>query len=159
MHGGSVAVSSDGPDRGATFEVRLPLAKIDTADRTTDERLPVPVRSILVVDDNRDAADALAALLQIDGHEVTAVYSSQDAVAALHRLHPDIALLDFGLPDIDGYELARRIRADEALHHVRLIAITGYGQEEDKARALSAGFAAHLLKPVEFSRLQRLLAE
>src|SRR6516225_1720938 len=114
MHGGSVAVSSDGPDRGATFEVRLPLAKIDTADRTTDERLPVPVRSILVVDDNRDAADALAALLQID-----------------------------------GYELARRIRADEALHHVRLIAITGYGQEEDKARALSAGFAAHLLKPVE----------
>ena len=158
MHGGSVAVFSDGPDRGATFEIRLPVAAADTAAGTTHKRAPVAKRRILVVDDNRDAADALAALLQDDGHEVAAVYSSRAALEMIQRFRPDIALLDIGLPDIDGYELASRIRKDGALTHVRLIAITGYGQEEDKARARSAGFTAHLLKPVEYHRLQQMLA-
>ncbi|WP_233837000.1 ATP-binding protein [Paraburkholderia sp. ZP32-5] len=159
MHGGSVAVYSDGPDRGATFEIRLPLTEAHSTTGMTDRQTSATTRRILVVDDNRDAADLLAALLQADGHEVTAAYSSRAALALLARFRPDIVLLDIGLPDIDGYELARLIRAEKDMQHVRLIAITGYGQEEDKARSAAAGFAAHLLKPVEFSQLQQLLAQ
>jgi signal transduction histidine kinase len=159
MHGGSVAVRSDGADQGATFEIRLPLADPDASVGTTEPQSPVAARRVLVVDDNHDAADVLAALLQHDGHEVETVYSSRDALLLLARFQPDIILLDIGLPEIDGFELARRIREQAALPHVRLIAITGYGQEEVKARAHSAGFAAHLLKPVEFARLQALLAD
>jgi signal transduction histidine kinase len=159
MHGGSVAVRSDGPDMGATFEIRLPLADVETNVKPAEKHAPVLARRIVVVDDNRDAADILSALLQDDGHEVETVYSSHDVPALLHSFRPDIVLLDLGLPDIDGFELARRIREEAVLPNVRLIAITGYGQEEIKARTQSAGFAAHLLKPVEFERLRRLLAE
>ncbi|KXU83409.1 hypothetical protein CI15_30455 [Paraburkholderia monticola] len=159
MHGGSVAVHSDGADQGASFEIRLPLADRDTTLGAPEKPIPVAARRILVVDDNRDAADVLSTLLQDDGHEVETAYSSRDALALLQRFEPDVVLLDIGLPEIDGFELARRIREKAALQHVRLIALTGYGQEEIKARASSVGFAAHLLKPVEFSRLQKLLAE
>jgi signal transduction histidine kinase/DNA-binding response OmpR family regulator len=157
MHGGSVAVHSDGPNRGATFEIRLPLAEVDTTPRAASKPATVTARRILVVDDNRDGADVLGALLQEDGHVVNAVYSSREALASIPDFRPDVVLLDIGLPEIDGYELARRIRAQGALHDVRLIAITGYGQEDDRARAHSAGFDAHLLKPVEYGRLVRLL--
>jgi CheY-like chemotaxis protein len=159
MHGGSVAVHSDGADMGASFEIRLPLAEVGTALGAPQQQMPVPARRILVVDDNRDAADVLSTLLQDDGHEVETAYSSRDALSLLQRFEPDVILLDIGLPEIDGFELARRIREQAALQHVRLIALTGYGQEEIKERAHSVGFAAHLLKPVEFSRLQKLLAE
>lgn len=157
MHGGSVAVHSDGPNRGASFEIRLPLADVDTAPRAVAKPAAVSVRRILVVDDNRDGADALAALLHEDGHVVNAVYSSREALASIPHFRPEVVLLDIGLPEIDGYELARRIRTEGAVENVRLIAITGYGQEDDKARAQSAGFDAHLLKPVEYGRLQQLL--
>ncbi|WP_233855770.1 ATP-binding protein [Paraburkholderia sp. HD33-4] len=159
MHGGSVAVHSDGADKGASFEIRLPLAKAGTAFGAPEKQGPVPARRILVVDDNRDAADVLTTLLQDDGHDVEAAYSSRDALSLLQRFQPDVILLDIGLPEIDGFELARRIREEAGLQHVRLIALTGYGQEEIKARAHSVGFAAHLLKPVEFARLQTLLAD
>ncbi|SAK95683.1 PAS/PAC sensor hybrid histidine kinase [Caballeronia hypogeia] len=159
MHGGSVAVRSDGPDKGASFEIRLPLIDFDATATSTERQVHVATRRILVVDDNLDAADALSALLQEDGHEVAAVYSSRDALVLLQRFHPDVVLLDIGLAEMDGYELARRIRADGASKHARLIAITGYGREEDKAQAFSAGFDAHLLKPVEFARLRALIAE
>ncbi|WP_164708064.1 ATP-binding protein [Paraburkholderia phosphatilytica] len=159
MHGGSITVYSDGLDLGATFEIRLPLAQTETRAKTAATEPRVCARRILVVDDNRDGADVLAELLQQDGHDVMAVYSSRGALEALSRFQPDIILLDIGLPEIDGYELAGMIRQEERLRHVRLIAITGYGQEEHKARAEAAGFAAHLLKPVEFARLRQLLAE
>jgi signal transduction histidine kinase/ActR/RegA family two-component response regulator len=159
MHGGTVSVHSEGPDRGARFELRLPLIEDDGASNKGDGHAPVSARRILVIDDNHDAADALSALLQADGHDVTAVYSSHDALALIDRFGPDVVLLDIGLPEVDGYEVARRIRTKHELRDVRLIAITGYGQEEDKARAASAGFDAHLLKPVEFDRLQQLLAK
>jgi CheY-like chemotaxis protein len=158
MHGGSVSVRSDGVDQGASFEIRLPLAHAESAVKPVAAGDAIHLHRVLVVDDNRDGADLMAALLQKDGHEVAAVYSSREALDLVHRFKPEIVLLDIGLPEIDGYELARRIHADPTLQPVKLIAITGYGQEEDKARAFSAGFSAHLLKPVEFARLRQLLA-
>jgi len=113
---------------------------------------------ILVVDDNADAADSLGSLLQLEGHTVLVTYTSTDALARLAEFKPDIALLDIGLPEIDGYEIARRIRSSPDHRHVRLIALTGYGQAEDRQRAKTSGFDAHLVKPVEFSALQRVLA-
>jgi CheY-like chemotaxis protein len=158
MHGGSVSAWSPDPGRGSTFEIRLPLAKEDS------EPLPeAPVQTasarILIVDDNADAADSLGTLLELEGHRIEVTYGSADALARVGTFKPDIVLLDIGLPDMDGYEVARRIRALPEMTHVRLIALTGYGQAEDRQRAKSAGFDDHLVKPVEFPALQRALAK
>ena len=108
-----------------------------------------------MVDDNADAADSLAALLQLDGHRVRAVYSAAEALAAVRSAKPAIVLLDIGLPEMDGYQVAREIRA--TTHGIRLIALTGYGQAEDIARTRAAGFDAHLVKPVDFEALERAI--
>jgi len=154
MHGGDIVAASDGLGRGATFTMRLPL---------TERRIDAPstaavngrLRRVLVIDDNRDAADSMAVLLQLDGHEVAAVYSPAEGLLKTASFAPDIVLLDIGLPQMDGYEVARRLI--ETGFKGRLIAISGYGEEHDKQRAAAAGFFAHLSKPVDYATLERVM--
>ena len=117
----------------------------------------VPVRRILVVDDNADAANSLAIILSLEGHHVECAYSAHEALQRVQSLRPDVALLDIGLPGMDGYALARRLRACPALAGTRLIALTGYGTADDKVRAHASGFDAHLVKPAELRALQEIL--
>ena len=158
MHGGRVSVSSDGRGTGAKFQIRLPLIEVDETTEDAPPRVEVSPRRILVVDDNADAANAVAMLLSLEGHKVECAYSAQDALERLPKSRPDIALLDIGLPGMNGFELARRIRAHPELAAMRLVALTGYGQAEDKARAAGAGFDEHLVKPVDLRTLQQALA-
>ena len=115
-------------------------------------------RAVLVVDDNVDAADALAMVLDLEGHRTVAVYSAQGALERLAVATFDVVLLDIGLPDMDGYELARRIRQSGSHAGVRLVALTGYGQGKDRLRALEAGFDEHLVKPVDLSERDAVLS-
>ena len=159
MHGGSIAASSAGVNQGATFEIRLPVMQemqAAEAPAPAPERRP---RRILVVDDNADGAKILAALLKLDGHEVEIALSGQDALDRVPSFHPHVALVDIGLPGLDGYEVARRIRAFDGHDAIQLIAITGYGRNEDRERGQAAGFDAHLVKPVAFPALQRVIAD
>jgi CheY-like chemotaxis protein len=117
-----------------------------------------PPRRVLIVDDNEDAANSLALLLKLGGHETTCVYSSVDALQRAVAFKPDVVLLDIGLPDMDGYEVAQRMRELPGLRDVRLVAVTGYGRSDDRIRARDAGFDDHLTKPVEYSVLARMLA-
>ena len=158
MHGGNVTAASDGPGRGATFEIRLPLAAAQEQAVEDARREAPPKRRVLVVDDNADAANTLAMLLNLDGHEVRAVYSARTALKAVQGFEPDVVLLDIGLPEMDGYEVARRIREEPMFTGLRLVALTGYGQAEDKQRTRAAGFDDHLVKPVEMRALQEALA-
>jgi CheY-like chemotaxis protein len=113
------------------------------------------VRRVLVVDDNRDAADSMAVLLQLDGHDVASVYSAGEGLLKTASFAPDIVLLDIGLPQMDGYEVARRLI--ETGFKGRLIAISGYGEEHDKQRAADAGFFAHLSRPVDYATLEKVM--
>ena len=155
MHDGQVAATSAGPGLGSTFEMRLPTVAAPQEGRKKSSRRAVPPQRVLVVDDNVDAATSLAGFLQLDGHQVEAVYSGKGALDAIATFDPDVVLLDIGLPEMDGYEVAQRIRAGGS--RVRLIALTGYGQAEDIARTRSAGFDAHLVKPVDSVALERSL--
>jgi signal transduction histidine kinase len=156
MHGGSIAAGSGGLDQGATLTLRIPLAdKVDPPIATTFTAAPLP-RRVLIVDDNRDAADSLAMLLRIDGHELLAVYSGEDALLNMRAFAPDFVLLDIGLPGIDGYEVARRIKL--VAPAVRIVAISGYGTAEDKQRSEAAGIEAHLVKPVALPAVTAVLA-
>jgi len=157
MHGGRVAAHSDGVGKGSRFEIRLPLIEQLEIDVTETEVIETTPRRVLIVDDNSDAADMLALLLQLDGHQVQAVYSSRDALERAQSFHPDIMLLDIGLPEINGYEVAERLRAMPQLKDIRLVAVTGYGRSEDRARTRAAGFDDHLVKPVEAIELKRVL--
>jgi CheY-like chemotaxis protein/nitrogen-specific signal transduction histidine kinase len=160
MHGGTVQAHSDGPGHGSEFILRLPLLR-------TEAPAPVPPRGkargpgrsrrVLVVDDSQDAANTLARLLRRLGHKVDVAYEGPSAYEAGVALTPDLVLLDIGLPGMDGYEVARRLRAEPALDGVRLVALTGYGSEADRQRSTDAGFDAHLVKPVEFDALRRVL--
>ncbi len=157
MHGGTVSASSAGLGRGSTFEIRLPLV-VQGQVQHGDTPVPdVPPQRILIVDDNKDVAESLAMLLTLDKHEVVSVYAPRAALERYPVFQPDVVLLDIGLPEIDGYELARRLRALPGRAHVRFIALTGYGQAEDRQRAREAGFDAHLVKPVDLATLQRTL--
>ena len=155
MHQGSVAAFSEGPGRGSVFEIHLPLIDPPAEDHRHAPPRKVEAKRILIVDDNIDAANSLAEMLQIDGHMTETVYSGKDALACAFRQRPDVILLDIGLPDMSGYEVAARIRPE--LNSVQLIALTGYGQSEDIRRASEAGFHAHVIKPVDFEDLQRII--
>jgi PAS domain S-box-containing protein len=161
MHGGTVEARSDGPGKGSEFIVRLPVAaagqgpgigpEAGAADRRT------PSRRIVVADDNRDTADSLTMMLRLAGHEVHAVHDGREAVEAVAWFRPDVALLDIGMPRLSGYDACRHIREQAWGKDMMLVAVTGWGQEEDKRRALGAGFDHHLTKPVDPAALESLL--
>jgi PAS domain S-box-containing protein len=162
LHGGKVAVASAGIGRGTRFTVTLPLAVAHPAAAPMQSAAAAPApprrRHILVVDDNRDAADSLAELLRMVGHDVVLAHDGAQALEVAAANHPDTVLLDIGLPGMDGYEVARRLRARPEFARARLIALTGYGQSSDRRATSEAGFEAHLVKPVDFVELERLLA-
>ncbi|MFC3456914.1 MULTISPECIES: hybrid sensor histidine kinase/response regulator [Massilia] len=160
LHGGAVGCASPGPGRGSTFTVRLPLA---APQPQPEEQGAGPRRGerlkLMVVDDNVDAADTLAMLLEAAGHDVAVEHGSRSALERARLAPPDVFLLDIGLPEIDGRELARRLRAQPETAGCVLIAVSGYGQEQDRRAAKEAGFSHHLVKPVDFDELAGLLAE
>jgi PAS domain S-box-containing protein len=156
LHGGSLTVRSDGPGCGSTFTVRLPVGQIPVEDGTLgapQTRGAAAPRKVLIADDNRDAADSLAALLQLDGHETRLSFDGDDALSAYEHFSPDICLLDIGMPGRNGYEVARTIRGMPGGERPVLIAVTGWGQESDRHLAMQAGFDHHLTKPVDPRRL------
>jgi PAS domain S-box-containing protein len=155
MHEGQVIARSAGIGKGSTFEIRLPLIENLGAVRAEPEALNCPPKRILIVDDNVDAADLLALVLRGEGHEVETVYTSKAALERAQASNPEIMLLDIGLPEMDGYEVARRLRSLSELKAIRLIALTGYGQANDRARTRAAGFDDHLVKPVGVQALKR----
>ncbi|MFL6292336.1 MAG: response regulator [Thermoanaerobaculia bacterium] len=165
MHGGSMQAASAGLGRGSAFTVRLPLACEEDArpaaeaDRGQEagEKAGAGLR-ILVVDDNQDSADSLAVWLRLKGHEVRAAYDGPEALAAAREQRPDLVLLDIGMPGMSGYEVARRLRAHPDTRQTRLVAMTGWGQEEDRRQSREAGFDQHLVKPLEPRVLEELLA-
>jgi len=159
MHAGSVRARSDGLEQGATFEIRLPLIEhVSTVEQAPlAGTTPVPAR-ILIVDDNEDAAESLAALLALEGHTIERAYSAAEALRRAPQFRAEVVLLDIGLPEMDGYEVARRLRLLPELRAARLIAVTGYGQPQDRARAQQAGFDEHLIKPVSAASVARALA-
>jgi PAS domain S-box-containing protein len=153
LHGGRAAAESAGPGRGSTFRVTLPrAAAASEVERPAARAIEAPPLRVLVVDDNADAADLLGELLQVRGHDVRVVGTAPDALVALEQFPADVALLDIGLPGMDGYELARRIR-ERGAPNPCLIAMTGYGRPSDRERAREAGFDDHLVKPVDPSLL------
>jgi CheY-like chemotaxis protein len=161
MHGGSVEAKSEGPGKGSEFLIRLPVsgAQNSPADRSRQVLAPdtlVGLR-ILVVDDNKDAGDSLSVLLELLGAEVCTVRDGPTALGGLETYRPDVALLDIGMPGMDGYEVARRVREQPANSKITLIALTGWGQEEDRRRSKEAGIDHHLVKPVNMQVLQRIL--
>ena len=163
MHGGTVEAHSAGPGQGSEFVVRLPLAPALSASPPAEGRTwsgsPAVHRRLLIVDDNRDAADALGMLLKLDGHEIHIAHDGLEAVEAVARIRPDLVLLDIGLPKLNGYEVGGKIRAEPWGAKVVLIAVTGWGQEEDRRESRDAGFDGHLVKPVDLAVLTKLLAE
>lgn len=159
LHGGRIEVASDGPGRGSRFTVSLPLA-----DERAMEQAPVERRAakrtstrVLVVDDNDDAATMLALALERRGFDVRIAHDGREALGVASEFDPEIAVLDIGLPEMDGYELAERMREEHHDHPLKLIALTGYGQPSDHERSAKAGFSAHLVKPVDLAQLERCL--
>jgi two-component system, sensor histidine kinase len=161
LHGGKVEAHSDGIGRGSAFLVRLPVARALAAEAAPEPVVDPPIqvpKRILAADDNRDAAESLAALLELEGHEVRTAFDGEAAIESLRTFVPDVALLDIGMPKRNGFDVARHIRAQPWGGDCYLVAVTGWGQERDRARAREAGFDAHLVKPVEPAVLMRLLA-
>ena len=162
LHGGSVTARSEGIGKGSEFIVLLPIlpreslstiALPDTSATASDGK-----RRVLVVDDNRDSADMLEALLTMFGHDVHTAYDGPSALAAATKYGPDVVLLDIGLPGMNGYDVAERLRNSPRFRRTTLIAFTGYGQEEDRQRARDAGFDDYLVKPVDPTTLAKIIA-
>jgi signal transduction histidine kinase len=160
LHGGSVTAASEAPGRGATFTVRLPSIVPPSNGRvaTRAARAPVIPRRVLIVEDNADAREMLGTALSSAGHEVRGADTGAAALDAVATFRPDVGLIDIGLPGVDGYEVARRLRLTGGGKHMLLVALTGYGQPEDRLRARAAGFDAHLTKPVLPEQLAAVLA-
>jgi CheY-like chemotaxis protein len=160
LHGGTIEANSEGLGCGSEFTVRLPRRAVQTPKTATQKPAATPGtlrRRILIADDNRDSAETLAALLRLEGHDVTSVHDGPVALSAFTEIKPDVALLDIGMPGLTGYEVARRMRQSNSGTSLTLIAITGWGQDIDKERAYAAGFDHHLTKPVDPHRLAELL--
>jgi CheY-like chemotaxis protein len=163
LHGGSVTVASEGSGKGSEFTVRLPLAPRPHQNSTASN----PVASngvnrrlrIAVVEDNADSRTMLKSLLALDGHEVSTAEDGLRGLELIKNNPPEVALIDIGLPGLDGFELAKRLRSCEIKPRVVLVALTGYGLPADRERALSAGFDAHLVKPLNLTDLAKILAE
>jgi CheY-like chemotaxis protein len=160
LHGGSLTVQSEGPGKGCEFVVTLPqaLEHHGTASQLEAPATDLRTRRVLVVDDNRDAADSLTMILEALGAEVRVAYAGREALDTLTHYDAGVVVLDIGMPDMDGYEVAQAIRARDHGRRRILVALTGWGQEADRVRALKAGFDHHIVKPAQISRLQILLA-
>ncbi|MDE2264099.1 MAG: response regulator [Gammaproteobacteria bacterium] len=181
MHGGEVAAASEGPGKGSEFVIRLPLLRdeaepLEAQPQTTAQAAPsqsgmaavaTPLlsagaarmaRRILIADDNNDALESLATLLQLSGHEVFTATNGGTALQSAERHQPEVALLDIGMPMLDGYEVAKRIRAQPWGQRITLVALTGWGQDSDRRRSREAGFDSHLVKPLDLEILTDLLA-
>ena len=162
LHGGTVEAHSEGAGRGSTFTVRLPIAGAPASDPPTSTDTPLQRaagtrKRVLIVDDNADGANSLGQLLALLGHETAMVYDGQAALDRAAAFAADVVLLDLGMPGLDGFEICRRLRAAESTHRPRIVAMTGWGREEDRARTAAAGFDGHLVKPVDLALLERLL--
>jgi CheY-like chemotaxis protein len=161
LHGGTIEVRSEGVSRGSEFIVTLPMVVADQPAVAPEENaahaVPDNRQRVLVVDDNRDAAESLGMLLEMDNCTVALAFDGPQALKMLDNFRPDIALLDIGMPGMDGYELARRIRATPQGARLMLVALTGWGQADDKKRAAEAGFNEHLTKPVDPDLLARII--
>jgi CheY-like chemotaxis protein len=160
MHGGHVQAYSEGPGRGSEFVVSLPTISGPHEDRKSAVEAPprVAMRTrILVVDDNLDSATSMSLLLKLDGHDVKMAHDGPAALACAKAFHPQVILLDIGLPGMSGYEVARELRRDESFADVVLIALTGYGQAEDRRKSKAAGFDHHLTKPLDDDALATVL--
>jgi PAS domain S-box-containing protein len=161
LHGGRINVESGGPGKGSRFTVRLPAALrrvLPDCAMNADPAAAAAARKVLIADDNRDAADTLAALVELEGHQVQVTYDGAEALSAFADFEPDIVLLDIGMPCLSGIEVACRIRAIASGRNVTLVAITGWGQSADRASTMAAGFNHHLTKPVDAAVLRTLLA-
>jgi CheY-like chemotaxis protein len=157
LHGGRIRASSGGVGQGSAFAIELPeIPAPAPVDGPAPAAAPAGSRRILIIEDNRDSREMLRVLLELAGHEVHEASDGPGGLEALHRVRPDIALVDVGLPGFDGYELARRVR--EAGDAVCLVALTGYGLPDDRRRSREAGFDAHLVKPVEPADLAAVIA-
>jgi CheY-like chemotaxis protein len=162
MHGGRISATSGGPGLGSTFEIRIPIApEVEASVRAigVKDDLPTSRFRLLVVDDNRDSVDSLSTLLRLMGNDVHKAFDGMEAVHAAHTLRPDVVLLDVGLPLRNGYEAAKLIRSEPWGNNMVLIALTGWGQEEDRKRSHEAGFDHHLVKPVDPKVLMTLVAD
>jgi CheY-like chemotaxis protein len=164
MHGGTVEIESPGVGKGSTFVVTVPLAPEDgpfavpKPERRASMRSTEP-RRVLVVDDNEDAADTMRMLLELMGHDARTAYNGPAALRVAHEMRPQLVLLDIGMPGMNGYQVAARLRASEETRDAVLVAVTGWGQAEDRQRSHDAGFDHHLVKPAEPAMLSVLLAE
>jgi CheY-like chemotaxis protein len=158
LHRGRVEARSEGRGRGSEFRLRLPRAMAPAAHGAETEAPAASVLRVLVVDDNRDAAEMLSGLLVTKGHDVAVAHSGDEALRVAATFRPQVGLLDLSMPGIDGYQLASRLRGDPQHRDVLLVAITGWGQEEDRRRALASGFDAHLTKPADPGAVTALLA-
>jgi CheY-like chemotaxis protein len=160
MHGGHVEARSEGPGRGSEFILQLPrhiVAEQPEMQRSSDRTaVNAPLR-VLVVDDNQDAAESLAVLLQLEGHNVAVAFDGPTALSEAAKSHPQVILLDIGMPGMDGYQVVRELRERPATRTAVILALTGYGQPEDRARAKAAGFNDHLTKPIDPTVLMSVL--
>jgi CheY-like chemotaxis protein len=163
MHGGSVEAHSEGPGKGSEFIVRLPLAKSPEPTHPSNTGANTRARGggqrILVVDDNRDAAISLGMMLKLMGHEVRTAHDGVSGIETAAEFHPDIILLDIGMPRLNGFDAAKQIREQPWGHDVTLVALTGWGQDQDRRRSEEAGFDFHIVKPVEPAALEKLVAD
>lgn len=161
MHGGTVTAQSDGPGKGSQFTVSLPKLVGEFANSQSSEPTTTSTngyKRILIIDDNIDAVDSLAVLLEFEGHHVTRAYDGHSGISQAKQHLPDVIISDIGLPDISGYEVAKQIRATTWGQPIFLIALTGWGQKKDRELAFSAGFNKHFTKPLDYSELKQLLA-
>jgi CheY-like chemotaxis protein/two-component sensor histidine kinase len=164
LHGGSVVARSAGADQGSAFEIRLPatatmrLAAPPEAVRD-DNQVATRFLRIMVVDDNVDAADSLSTILALNGHDVRVEYSAVAALAAVEDFEPDVIFCDIGMPGVNGHEFAHRVRRDPHRRAIRLVAVTGWGAEEDRRRSRAAGFDHHMTKPVSIEAIESFLAQ
>lgn len=161
LHGGTVEANSDGPGTGSEFTVRLPAwsesGEVSPVSSSSESKSVGSLR-IVVVDDNKDAADTLAELLRASGHDVNTAYDGIAAIGAVDSYRPDVVLLDIGLPRLNGFDVAQKIRAHDPQNRIVLVAVTGWGQDEDRRRSREAGFDHHLVKPVDPASLELIFA-
>jgi CheY-like chemotaxis protein len=157
-HGGTLRVRSDGPGKGSTFTIRLPKAPVPESAAPASGSLPTPAGvRILIIEDQQDVRDSLRMLLELDNHEVETAANGREGVAKFDAFSPSVVLVDIGIPEMNGYEVAQAIRSRKNGTRVSLIAVTGYGQPNDRRRAIAAGFDEHLTKPVGYEELRKLV--